>query len=351
MKYSSRFWCCGVTFCRFKRIAFVFFVLMGSHLNAYSQNAEEEIAELQLKIQKACPAQWEDLFSDIELNPNVLDIWQGNLTDKAQFVQYANEYLVDDDGNLLIDNYNDVVTIMTECGAQRVTYYKRVRQQIGASVGNLVSQLTGQTAFGANAIAAGVDYSSWVDVTTADYVANEIEPINLAIGRNTTQSGTSSDELSDTETELSEDEYADLAEDQGYAVKAVDDNTDGNFANGSVSHTGFQNQPYWEVNLDDISTIESITLFNRTDCCKNRLSNFSILIGTRPIDARYLDQAKVLSGVTAVVEGQTFSEGSKTFSFDPEIKGRYIRIQLTGVDTVLSLAEVVIMGNAVIKPL
>ena len=317
-----------------------------------------DLAEIELNIQKACPKQWEDLYSDIELNPNVLDVWQGDLTDKAQFIQYANEVdgdgnarLLDAQGNLLIDSYNDVVTIMTECGAQRVAYYKAIREHIGSTIGDMVSTLTGQTAFGRNSIASGVDYENWVAGSTTPVEETVIEPINLAIGRNTTQSGTSSDELSDVETELSDDEYADLAEGQGYAVKAVDNDTNGNFANGSVTHTGFQNQPYWEVDLDDISRIDSITIYNRTDCCQNRLSNFSILVGTRPIDARNLNAAKALDGVTAVKENQSISGNSETFAMPEGTKGRYVRIQLSGNDTVLSLAEVEIMGNVIEKNL
>jgi len=245
-------------------------VVMIAPALSWANEEGDSIVELKQYIQKACPKQWEGLFTDIALNPNVLNIWQGDLTDKAQFVQYANEFLLDENGELLIDNYNDVITIMTECGAQRVTYYKAIRQQIGASVGHIVSELTGQTAFSRKSIVSGVDYEDWVDATTLEEEEQTIEPINLAIGRNTTQSGTSSDELSDTETERSEEQYADLAEGQGYAVKAVDNDTDGNFANGSVTHTGFQNQPYWEVDLDEISRIESIKIYNRTDCCKNR---------------------------------------------------------------------------------
>lgn len=318
----------------------------------------DTLDQLEQNIRKACPKQWEGIYSNIELNPNVLDIWQGDLTDKAQFVQYANEIdgsgkgrLLDENGDLLIDSYNDVVTIMTECGAQRVSYYKTIRQNIGSSIGGMVSELTGQTAFSRLNIASGVDYGDWVEGSTTIDEVEQTELINLAIGRNTTQSGTSSDELSDVETERSDDEYADLAEGQGYAVKAVDNDVDGNFASGSVTHTGFQDQPYWEVDLDDVSSIDSITIYNRTDCCKERLSNFSILIGTRPIDARALADAKSLDGVTEVFSGQNLVEDSVTLAMPVGTKGRYVRIQLADNKTVLSLAEVQVIGRVIEKNL
>ena len=334
-------------------------MLLGCVSFSISSTAQiTELADIELNIQRACPKQWEDLYSDIELNPSVLDIWQGDLSDKAQFIQYANEVdgdgnarLLDSQGTLLIDSYNDTVTIMAECGAQRVTYYKAIREHIGATIGDMVSTLTERTAFGTRSIASGVDYENWIAGSTTPEEESTIEPINLAIGRNTTQSGTSSDELSDVETELTDEEYADLAEGQGYAFKAVDNDTNGNFADGSVTHTGFQNQPYWEVDLDDTSRIDSITIYNRTDCCINRLSNFSILVGTSPIDARNLSAAKALDGVSAVEESQSITGNSQTFQMPEGTKGRYVRIQLAGNDTVLSLAEVVIMGNIIEKNL
>ena len=40
-----------------------------------------------------------------------------------------------------------------------------------------------------------------------------------------------------------------------------------------MTHTGFQNQPYWEVDLDDMSRIDSIVIYNRSDCCGDRLKD------------------------------------------------------------------------------
>ncbi len=308
--------------------------------------------ELKINIQKACPKQWEDLFSNIELNPNVLDIWQGDLTDKAQFVQYANEFLLDDNGSLLIDNYHDAITIMSECAAQRVTYYKAVRQQIGTRVSGMVNALTGQTAFGRNSIAGGVDYSDWVEGTT---IEEDFSPafaqVNLAFGRATAQSGTTSEELAlleknqDPDVEYTDEEYGEMAERSGYAVNAVDNNTDGSLSGGSVTYTGFQNEPFWQVELDDVRTLKSIVIYNRTDADhKERLNDFYIMISESPISERSI--AEAIQGVHVVGGGPQayFEQDSKVFNLPDLIKGQYIRIQLAGNDTVLSLAEVKVFG-------
>ena len=59
------------------------------------------------------------------------------------------------------------------------------------------------------------------------------------------------------------------------ADKAVDGNISGAFADCSVSHTNVEDQPYWQVNLGSLQTVDRIVLFNRTDdCCSARLSDF-----------------------------------------------------------------------------
>ena len=64
------------------------------------------------------------------------------------------------------------------------------------------------------------------------------------------------------------------------ADKAVDDNTNGNFAVCSVSHTNTEDQPYWQVDLGSPESFDLIVLWNRTDCCATRLSDFKVLLST-----------------------------------------------------------------------
>ena len=61
------------------------------------------------------------------------------------------------------------------------------------------------------------------------------------------------------------------------ASAAIDGNTDGDVDHNSVTHTGFDDPaPRWEVELDQSYDIESIVLWNRTDCCSERLTNFVV---------------------------------------------------------------------------
>ncbi|MBG43242.1 MAG: hypothetical protein CL530_04670 [Aequorivita sp.] len=123
----------------------------------------------------------------------------------------------------------------------------------------------------------------------------------------------------------------------GAANRAVDGNTDGNWGAISVTHTQGEDSPWWEVNLLAKYKISSITIYNRTDCCPERLKNFTIRVSDQPFSGNY-------GGEVFGQEAQWF-QGNKTFSGN--MIGQYIRIHLNGRDA-LSLAEVVVRGEPVL---
>jgi azurin/type 1 glutamine amidotransferase len=60
---------------------------------------------------------------------------------------------------------------------------------------------------------------------------------------------------------------------------AIDGNTDGVYNNGSVTHTSESaSSPWWEVDLGKTYPIESINIYNRVDCCTERLENFVLTV-------------------------------------------------------------------------
>ena len=121
------------------------------------------------------------------------------------------------------------------------------------------------------------------------------------------------------------------------AQYALDGNTDGTFNNGSVTHTENVANSFWEVNLDGDRTLDEIVLFNRADCCGDRLGNFRL---------------SVFDGVTETF-GQDFAgsvaEGGSQAFVLPGVTGDRVRVQLNGFNNegngVLSLAEVLIMSD------
>ncbi|AMV21311.1 DUF1553 domain-containing protein [Planctomyces sp. SH-PL14] len=64
----------------------------------------------------------------------------------------------------------------------------------------------------------------------------------------------------------------------GPAKLAIDGNPDGDYAQGSVTHTAISDDPWWELDLKGTEAIDSIVLWNRTGGVENRLSNFRLTL-------------------------------------------------------------------------
>ncbi len=65
----------------------------------------------------------------------------------------------------------------------------------------------------------------------------------------------------------------------GTANRAVDGDTTGVYGQGSATHTQENTpNPWWEVDLGASVPIESIKVWNRTDCCTDRLQGFTITV-------------------------------------------------------------------------
>lgn len=62
------------------------------------------------------------------------------------------------------------------------------------------------------------------------------------------------------------------------ASRAIDGNSGGEFFGRSVTSTATQANPWWELDLGSEQTITTISVFNRTDCCKDRISPAKILV-------------------------------------------------------------------------
>ncbi|MBC6993354.1 RICIN domain-containing protein [Neolewinella lacunae] len=123
----------------------------------------------------------------------------------------------------------------------------------------------------------------------------------------------------------------------GGASKAVDGKTDGRWQNGSVTHTSSagQNNPWWTVDLGDIYEISRIRIWNRTDCCAERLDNFKVLVKNHPSGDPW----------RGFVSGTQRNTGGNPFTFDGKAQGRYVMIQLVNPKGILSLAEVEVFGT------
>ncbi|SSC07500.1 galactose-binding domain-containing protein [bacterium endosymbiont of Bathymodiolus sp. 5 South] len=115
---------------------------------------------------------------------------------------------------------------------------------------------------------------------------------------------------------------------------AVDGNTDGKFLNGSTTHTNDEQGAWWQVDLGSKKNISQIIIYNRTDCCANRLSNYQVSISNKADFSThtYQQDFHVVPDPKKIIQLGVLGK-----------QGRYVRIQLLDKDY-LSLAEVQVMG-------
>src|SRR6266498_824088 len=127
----------------------------------------------------------------------------------------------------------------------------------------------------------------------------------------------------------------------GYSSRAVDGNTSGNWSANSVTHTVVQNNSWWQVDLGSVKSLQTVQLWNRTDCCGDALSNFYVFVSDEPFASTDLSTTQNLAGVwNSYFSGQVGTSTTITVNR----MGRYVRVQLAGNDR-LSLAEVQVLGE------
>jgi len=115
----------------------------------------------------------------------------------------------------------------------------------------------------------------------------------------------------------------------GNASRAIDNNTSGVWNQNSVTHTNNATNSWWQVDLGQDSDLDRIQLYNRTNCCTSRLSNFSV---------------SVLDANDKVVWTRYYSAPpSPSLTINLDAVGRKVRVNLDGI---LSLAEVKVFGTS-----
>jgi hypothetical protein len=151
--------------------------------------------------------------------------------------------------------------------------------------------------------------------------------------------------VTQTETNLALNRPAMQMGGAGYAPagNAVDNNWNGQFTSGSVTHTAYAANAWWQVDLGATATIASVAIWNRTDCCGDRLNDYWVFISSTPFSAS--DTPATLQSRVGTWSGHQTAEPSPSTTIPiGGVPGRYVRVQLAG-SNYLSLAEVQIFGN------
>jgi len=135
----------------------------------------------------------------------------------------------------------------------------------------------------------------------------------------------------------------------GYSKRAVDGNTDGDFSKGSCTATMKENNPFWYVDLQKKASVHKVRIYNRSDCCGERIRNFEVRVGnTRPTSSTFSSNPKC----GGLHWGDAASKGGGQLTVpcgNNGVIGQYVSIVLPGKKRVLTLCEVKVTGQFVTK--
>jgi hypothetical protein len=122
------------------------------------------------------------------------------------------------------------------------------------------------------------------------------------------------------------------------ASLAVDGYTNGSLSAGFVTHTNLEANAWWQVDLGASATVNSIVIWNRSDCCGERLADYWVFVSDVPF-GRADTPSTLQSRPGTWSSHQTAAPSPSATIRTGGTKGRYVRVQLNGTNY-LSLAEV-----------
>lgn len=131
----------------------------------------------------------------------------------------------------------------------------------------------------------------------------------------------------------------------GDATKATDGNTSGNYVDLSTTHSAGSIDPtgsWWQTDLGRTVNVATLRLWNRTDCCADRLFPAKVFVSTQPFVS---DDATVLAATAGVTTFDLAADpGTPSIEFAVNLPVRYIRVQLPGSNRIVSLAELQVLA-------
>ncbi len=125
-------------------------------------------------------------------------------------------------------------------------------------------------------------------------------------------------------------------DDDGDAERAIDGSRDNAWFTMTITMTDAESQPWWQVDLGAIHDVSSVELWNRGDCCADRLSDVWIFSSAAPFASEDPDVLAVDPNVVSTFLPN--EQGQQTLVAVGD-QVRYVRVQLDGTDR-LSLSEV-----------
>ena len=147
-------------------------------------------------------------------------------------------------------------------------------------------------------------------------------PANIAVSRPVTQSSTASGAA---------------------AERAIDGDQNGDFGAGSVSLTETELNPWWQIDFEEMHRLESVSIWNRSDCCSANLADLYLFVSPTDMTGRPF---AALRDDPLVQQIYHAGPVGAQLTLPADLSGRYLRIQLGGSqESALALAEVEVVGR------
>ncbi|KAI1885644.1 hypothetical protein AGOR_G00205950 [Albula goreensis] len=125
----------------------------------------------------------------------------------------------------------------------------------------------------------------------------------------------------------------------GLAQAAIDGNREGNYGEGSCSHTEMETNPWWRVDLLGVYRVSSIVITNRGDSLSERINGAQIHIGNS-LKNNGNDNPKC-TVISTIPPWESIS-----FNCNGMV-GRYVNVFLPGYSRILTLCEVEVYADPV----
>ena len=118
-----------------------------------------------------------------------------------------------------------------------------------------------------------------------------------------------------------------------FPMAGIDGSTEGKYS----FSTNHQKNPWWQIDLGVVSTVDTINIFNRTDCCMEFAKNLVISVSNDGVQWQrvYIHDGTIFGG--------TRSLEPLLVKFSPVRKARHVRISLDDTNY-LHLDEIIIKG-------
>ncbi|WP_040472330.1 galactose-binding domain-containing protein [Aquimarina agarivorans] len=111
----------------------------------------------------------------------------------------------------------------------------------------------------------------------------------------------------------------------------------------NFSHTDEDANAWIEIDLGERYNISQVNIWNREDCCEDRLSEYQLFISDQPFSSTDIVTTANQTGVGVFFQNDV---AERPTSVGMNFIGRYVRIQLIGTD-ILHPAEIEVFGTSV----